>query len=87
MTAWVQKLRDGFAVMTGKPAPAELRGLRDKRDAHRVAHDLNRFGRFAGVVTFRTGRRVTVELPVGLGQGPVTEASETNSTEGSVDDL
>ena len=87
MTAWVQKLRDGFAVMTGRPAVAELRGLRDKKEAHRVAHDLNRFGRFKGAVTFRTGRRLTVELPVGLGQ-PIEDGQiTTHNGEGSIEDL
>lgn len=81
MTAWVQKLRDGFAVMTGKPAQAEVRALRDKKEAHKVAHDLNRFGRFAGAVTFRTGRTGWIELPVGKGQPTWAPPEESDSVE------
>jgi hypothetical protein len=80
MTAWVQKLRDGFAVMGGKPAEPLVRRLRDKSTAHKIAHDLNRRGHFTGEVVFVTGRRLLIELPTGYGQ-PV------ESGEGTVDDL
>lgn len=83
MTAWVERLRDGWAVFTQTGDP-DVRGLRERREAHQIAHDLSRFGRFRGEVTFRTGRRGAVELPVGLGQ--VVDVQPT-SGEGTVEDL
>lgn len=84
MTAWVERLKDGWAVFTQTGDP-DVRGLRERKEAHQIAHDLSRWGRFKGSVMFRTGRRGAIELPMGLGQS--VDVVPTPSGDGTVEDL
>ena len=71
----VLKLRDGWAVLEGREAL--VRGLRERRDAHKIKYDVERKGWFRGAVTFVRGgviHEITVpadaDVPGAVGSGP-----------------
>lgn len=77
------KLGDGWAVLEGREAL--VRGLRERREAYTIRHDLERKGWFGGEVTFRSGRRGWVAIPPAESQQ--FEPPARDAGEGTVDDL
>jgi hypothetical protein len=94
MKLYAKKERDGWAVYLGEDAL--VRGLREKRDAHRIRYDVARKGFFKGTVIFaRNGRALDIVVPADANLSPGREEPlppwlvqrTQRDEEGSVDEL
>ena len=89
MSLAVVKERRGWALFVGREAL--VRGLRERRDAFKIRHDIERKGWFRGTVTFAaTGRRIEITVPAdqaGWANDEDRGAVTPDAGEGTVDDL